>query len=118
MDPIDMAGAVAAVTGAAAGVVWIGRGALRWGRRIAHMVDDLTGEPARPGVPARPGLMERIGTIEGRLDGLDGRLDGLDARLGCLDGRLAAVEHELRPNSGSSLHDKVTRLAEAVAPER
>jgi len=106
------------VTGAAAGLVWAGRGVLRWGRRITHLVDDITGEPARPGVPARPGLMERIGTIEGRLGGLDGRLDGLDARLDCLDGRLAAVERELRPDSGASLHDKVARLAEAVAPER
>lgn len=33
-------------------------------RKLSHLVDDLAGEPARPGVPARPGLMERMASVE------------------------------------------------------
>ena len=32
--------------------------------RLVHLIDDLAGEDARPGVPARPGLMERVATVE------------------------------------------------------
>lgn len=51
-------------------------------RKLGHFLDDVAGEPARPGVPARPGLMERIAT----------------------------VEHELTTNSGSSVKDAVKRI--------
>lgn len=33
-------------------------------RKAAHFIDDVAGEPARPGQPARPGLMERVAVIE------------------------------------------------------
>ena len=33
-------------------------------RRLSHLVDDLLGEPARPGVAARPGVVERLSTLE------------------------------------------------------
>lgn len=33
-------------------------------RRLSHLVDDLMGEPARPGVAARPGVVERLSTLE------------------------------------------------------
>lgn len=56
-------------------------------RKVVHIVDDITGEEARPGVPARPGLMERISTIE----------------------------HEVRPNGGGSIKDAVNRIEEVQA---
>lgn len=56
-------------------------------RKLGHFLDDVAGEPARPGVPARPGLMER----------------------------LARIEHEVFPNSGGSLRDRVDQTADAVA---
>lgn len=33
-------------------------------RKVSHFVDDLAGEPERPGVPARPGIMERLASVE------------------------------------------------------
>lgn len=33
-------------------------------RQIAHLVDDVVGEEARPGVPRRPGLLERMDALE------------------------------------------------------
>lgn len=51
-------------------------------RKVVHIVDDVIGEEARPGVEARPGLMERIATIE----------------------------HEVRPNGGGSIKDAVDRI--------
>lgn len=33
-------------------------------RGMAHLVDDLIGEPERPGVPSVPGVMERLAAAE------------------------------------------------------
>jgi hypothetical protein len=41
-------------------VGWVVRAVVRGVRRIVHVLDDLQGEEARPGVAARPGLMERM----------------------------------------------------------
>ncbi|GAA1221392.1 hypothetical protein GCM10009665_09500 [Kitasatospora nipponensis] len=64
-------------------------------RRITHRIDEFTadwnGTPPRPGVPAHDGVMARLGGIEQRL---------------------TAVEHELRPNSGSSMRDAIDRVDE------
>jgi hypothetical protein len=91
--------AVAAVVGLVA-MVW--RAARGIARRLDHLLDDWAGEPARPGVPARPGLVERIARIEDR-----------QLQQGA---RLAAIEHELHPNSGSSLRDAVDRVERHVCP--
>lgn len=48
-------------------------------RKLGHLVDDLAGEPARPGVEARPGVMERLAQIETNVStDVNGRLDTLD----------------------------------------
>lgn len=51
-------------------------------KKLSDFLDDVAGEPARPGVPARPGLMERV----------------------------QSIEHELFPNSGASLRDQTNRM--------
>ncbi|MFJ5883450.1 hypothetical protein [Kitasatospora cineracea] len=82
-------GAVVTV-GGAAGLLWrVTRSARRLAARVEDFVDDWTGTDPRPGVPARPGVMTRLSAIEDKL---------------------ATVEHEMRPNSGSSLRDAVDRV--------
>ncbi len=61
-------------------------------RRVVHLVDDLTGEPARPGVDARPGVMERLRQLD-------------DATTE--HGRVLA---ELLPNGGGTIKDTVDRI--------
>lgn len=51
-------------------------------RRVTHFLDDYLGTEERPGVPARAGLSER----------------------------LASIEHELHPNSGTSMRDSIDRI--------
>lgn len=76
---------VAAVIGLLFGaVVWLVKVAWPFLRKISHFVDDVAGEPDRPGVPGRPGLMERV----------------------------AHIEHEVKDNHGSSLKDAVKRIEE------
>ena len=55
-------------------------------RKLGDFLDDVAGEPARPGVPARAGLMERV----------------------------QRIEHELFPNSGKSMRDQTDRIEEKV----
>lgn len=55
-------------------------------KRLSDFLDDVGGEPARPGVPARPGLMERV----------------------------QRIEHEVFPNSGASMRDAINRTERKV----
>lgn len=55
-------------------------------KKLSNFLDDVMGEPARPGVPARLGLMERV----------------------------MRVEHELFPNSGKSLRDQTNRMEQKL----
>lgn len=74
-------------------VGWLGFRIFPWMRKIMHFIDDVAGEPERPGVPARPGLMERVTTIESSLE---------------------QVRHEVTTNHGSSLKDAVKDIQSAV----
>lgn len=65
-------------------VVWLFKVAWPVVRKLNHFVDDVVGEPDRPGVPGRPGLMVRV----------------------------AHIEHEVKTNHGSSLKDAVKRIEE------
>lgn len=89
IDPVAIwSVAIVAVAGGL-GLVWR---ALRSIRRIILKVDefmaDWNGAVARAGYAARPGVMER----------------------------LERIEHELKPNSGSSLRDAVNRIENNVTP--
>jgi hypothetical protein len=77
---------------AAAGLLWrLTRGLRRLVSRVDEFTNDWHGTPGRPGVPPHDGVMARLGGIEERL---------------------TAVEHELRPNSGSSMRDAIDRVDE------
>lgn len=83
--------AVAALA-AAAVMIWRGvRGIRRVLERVETFADDWAGVPPRPGVPERPGVMVRLDRIEEEIRG---------------------VQHELQPNSGSTLRDAVDRVDE------
>lgn len=62
-------------------------------RNIREFFEDWKGEPERPGVPARAGVMERLHTIENKV---------------------STIDHELHPNSGKSLRDKVDSIEEQL----
>jgi len=70
-----VAGAVVAVGGALGVAARGGRWLVRRGRQLGHLLDDLLGEPARPGQPARPSLMARVVRIEERTEAIERRLD-------------------------------------------
>ena len=53
-----------------------------YGQKLMRFIDDVAGEPERPGFQSRPGLMERV----------------------------ARIEHEVRTNHGTSLKDAVKRI--------
>jgi hypothetical protein len=100
--------AVAIATGV--GLLWrVTRRIKRAANRVEEFVDDWTGEPARPGVEARPGVMERLGGMEQRLGGIE-RCGADTAR------RVERIEHELHPNSGTSVRDALDRVEAALSP--
>lgn len=84
-------------------LIWVGFKVFPWLRKLMHFIDDVTGEPARPGVVARPGLMERFATVEVKQDE-----QGI--ALATQGAALAVVQHEVTTNHGSSLKDAVKKL--------
>lgn len=80
---------ITAAGGVIAGLVVAARKVLPLLKKLADFLDDVAGEPARPGVPARAGLMERV----------------------------QRIEHELFPNSGKSLRDQTNRIEGKLAAD-
>jgi hypothetical protein len=89
--------AISAILG---GIALVWRAIRRLARAVDDWIEDWQGTPARPGVPARPGMMERVGGIEQSVDRVERRV--------------GAIEHELHPNSGSSLRDAVDRVEQSI----
>lgn len=74
---------------------------------IEHFLEDWNGEPSRPGVPERPGMMQRVGNIEASQT----KADVFFEKYGPIIDKL---EHEMHPNSGTSLADAVNRTEKAL----
>ncbi|ASR84156.1 membrane protein [Arthrobacter phage Wheelbite] len=70
-----------------------------WVKKLTHLVEDLVGEEARPGVDARPGLMVRMQSSEQKLDAVTQTLEDHNE-----------VLKELRPNHGGSIKDRIRDL--------
>jgi hypothetical protein len=79
-------------------------------RKVSHFIDDVAGEPERPGVPARPGLMERVTTIETTQEEQSVVLAAVERKQAEHSDTLATVSHEVTTNHGSSLKDSTKRL--------
>lgn len=62
---------------------------------IRNFLDDWNGTVERPGVKARPGVMQRLENVETGLD---------------------LANHQLHPNGGSSVADKVNQIKEVMIP--
>lgn len=112
-DPNFYAAAVPIALGVVATLTFLGKWVVPFLRRVGHLVDDLTGEPARPGHAARPGVMERLGTLENRTEELvrnsgtsikdvvhrlDARTVELSGKADALGTRVAAVERRVSPD--------------------
>lgn len=76
-----------ALLGVIARLLW------RLGRGLGQMLEDWRGQPARPGVPAKPGVMERLAQVEENL---------------------TDIRHEVKPNSGLSMRDDISRIHQAT----
>ncbi len=98
-------GAIALMLTVMFGLARLGRWLWITGRRLARLIDDLTGEPERPGMPgsARPGALARMYLLEQRLQQLDTLTEKVDA-----------IEREMRPNGGNSMRDRIDVIAASV----
>jgi hypothetical protein len=84
---------VIAILGTLAVGVWKGLPSLR---RFGHALDDIVGEPARPGVDARPGLVERMANVEEHLTaGFNGHTERLERIEAAVEAGRKGSEHRL-----------------------
>ena len=112
---------------------------LRRPRQIAHFLDDVMGEDARPGVPPRPGLMERVGTLEdvakfNATAVAEAHAAAAEARTHAAAAKEAAEKNavangaiaaqlevivqsvaQLQPNKGSTMFDRLGRIEKDTA---
>lgn len=126
----DLLITLGAVSGALAAIGYLSRSVIRqtwrWGKRAINFVDDVTGEPARPGVDRRPGLVEQVVNLKDGQQGLVETTDMLRSRQEEIAGiamqaadDVSAVRHELTRNGGTfttkDVVDNAAKSAEAAA---
>lgn len=88
-----------ALWAAAAGALIVAaRKAWPWLSRVKDFIDDLMGEPERPGVPARPGVMARLAAHEGEMVTLRVEVTSVRALA-------ESAEYHSKPNGGGSAYD-------------
>lgn len=99
-------------------LIWVAVKVFPFLRKINHFVDDVAGEPARPGFEARPGLMERLSVVEEKQDEQSVSLAQQSAEMASQSRALGVVQHEVTTNHGSSLKDATKDLQTQVAALR
>lgn len=88
-------------------ILWRG---FPWLRRFVAFVNDVSGEPARPGREALPGIMERIARIE------ETQHHNAEVTQD-ISNKVNTVHHEVFPNSGKSLRDQTNRIEAKVSKD-
>lgn len=63
-------------------------------KKLMNMLDDWTGEAARPGVPKREGVMERLEKIEDKVNKNDSHDFKLDEQMSMLKAILRRMDNE------------------------
>lgn len=121
---ISVATGISALTGAAVGL----RKLVPILRAFFAFINDVAGEPARPGVPARPGLVESVSLLRAdvsevratqatqgeKLTAVEKSLTRQGEALAAQGEKVDKVHHELHPNSGMSVRDAIDRLERAA----
>ena len=82
-------------------------------RQIGHILDDIAGEAARPGVAARPGLMERVQSVEIHANEARAAAEANAAATRAISAQLVIVVNavaQLQPNAGSTMFDAIRRV--------
>lgn len=93
---LQVAGALVLVGGAVAVIIKVGKWMISTLKKINEFLEDWRGEDERPGYPRRKGVLERLVDLEHEM---------------------GKVVHEVQPNSGNSLKDKVNRIGEHILPK-
>lgn len=99
MDPLVLT-AAAVVVALATLAGWLLAKAWPALRKFAWFVDDVTGEPARPGVPARPGISERLAALE--------------ATQKELTAHMQSVRHHVQNDHSTNLRDDVDGIRDQL----
>jgi hypothetical protein len=81
---------------------------------LNHFLVDWNGDEARPGVPARPGMMARVGNIEVSQRVTESHQTKTDLWFEKYGPIIDKLDHEMHPNSGSSMADAVNRTEKAL----
>ena len=113
---------ITAVASAAVGAAgWAVKKAWPVVRKLVTFVNDVTGEPARPGFDGRPGLMERVQRIEESsaekakaIGDLAQEVHKARAQQLEISTDMAAVKAELTLNGGSSVKDAIVQIRRQV----
>ena len=82
---------------------------------IEHFLEDWNGEPERPGVPARPGMMQRVANIETAQNASATHQTKAEEFFEKYAPIIDRLDHEMHPNSGSSMADAVNRTERSLA---
>lgn len=85
---------------ATGGIITVIRKFRPFAKLLENFLNDWNGREARPGVKGQAGVMERLSNLE--------------AGQSQLQKDFTAVKYELQPNNGSSVKDKVNKIAEAM----
>lgn len=118
--------AAAAITG---GLIVVG-GVIAWvvkyvwplSHRLGRFLDDWQGVEARPGFDAVPGFPQRLKAVETTTHASSEKLASMEeaakvtatttqdtaTKLDRLEAAVADIQHNVKPNSGSSAHDAIT----------
>lgn len=90
-------------------IVWAWKQLKPPSKGIEHFLEDWNGVPDRPGVPGRPGMMQRMATIEASQTITAEHQIKADKFFEAYGPIIDKLNHEMHPNSGSSMADAVNR---------